>query len=103
VNDNPETMRSLMRALVAARIKPYYLHHMDLARGTEHFRTSIAQGQALVAELRRSVSGVALPQYVLDIPGGYAKAQIAASEVELNGHSARISDTAGMWHDYPDL
>ena len=53
VNDNVATLESLMRALVAARIKPYYLHHMDLAPGTAHFRTTIAEGRALVASLRR--------------------------------------------------
>ena len=91
-----------MRTFVECRIKPYYLHHMDLAPGTAHFRTSIAEGRALVASLRRAVSGLASPQYVLDIPGGYTKAQLAESEVELNGHLARLRDSHGTWHDYRD-
>ncbi len=102
INDDVETLASLMRALVAARIKPYYLHHMDLAPGTAHFRTSIAEGRALMAELRRAVSGLAVPHYVLDIPGGFAKAQLAAGEVELTGTGARLLDAAGEWHEYPD-
>lgn len=103
VNDDVATLVALMRALVAARIKPYYLHHMDLAPGTAHFRTSIAEGRRLMTELRRAVSGLAVPHYVLDIPGGYAKAELAAGEVELTGSGARLMDAGGVWHDYPDL
>ena len=100
VNDSVEVLQALMRALVAARIKPYYLHHMDMAPGTEHFRTSLAEGRALVAALRRAVSGLAYPHYVLDIPGGYSKAQLAESELELNHGSARLRDADSAWHDY---
>ncbi|HEX5280926.1 MAG TPA: lysine-2,3-aminomutase-like protein [Micropepsaceae bacterium] len=103
VNDDVATLAALMRALVAARIKPYYLHHMDLAQGTAHFRTSIAEGRALMSALRRAVSGLAVPHYVLDIPGGFAKAQLAAEEVELTGTAARVIDADGSWHDYPDV
>lgn len=102
VNDDVATLAALMRALVAARIKPYYLHHMDLAPGTAHFRTSIAEGRALMTGLRRAVSGLAVPHYVLDIPGGFAKAQLAAGEVELTGTGTRLLDAAGEWHEYPD-
>lgn len=102
VNNDAATLAALMRALVAARIKPYYLHHMDLAPGTAHFRTSIAEGRALMTELRRVVSGLAVPLYVLDIPGGFAKAQLSGGEVELTGTGARLLDTHGVWHDYPD-
>ncbi len=100
VNDRIDVLESLMRALIAARIKPYYLHHMDRAPGTGHFRTSIAQGRALVAELRRRVSGLAFPHYVLDIPGGFAKAQLAESDVELNGAVAQLRDADGICHEY---
>jgi lysine 2,3-aminomutase len=103
VNDNIETMQQLVRALVAARIKPYYLHHMDLAPGTSHFRTTIAEGQALVAELRRSVSGLAVPNYVLDIPGGYAKAQLAASDLAGDAFPVRLKDGEGVWHHYSEF
>lgn len=103
VNDDVATLAALMRALVAARIKPYYLHHMDLAPGTAQFRTSIAEGRRLMTELRRAVSGLAVPHYVLDIPGGYAKAQLAAGEVELTGSGVRLMDAGGVWHDYPDF
>ena len=73
VNDDADTLEALMRALVEVRVKPYYLHHGDLAPGTAHFRTTIAEGRALMAELRRRLSGLALPTYVLDLPGAHGK------------------------------
>ncbi|MFD1808305.1 KamA family radical SAM protein [Gemmobacter lanyuensis] len=73
VNDDADTLEALFRQLLANRVKPYYLHHCDLAKGTSHFRTTIAEGRALMAELRRRLSGLALPTYVLDIPGGAGK------------------------------
>ncbi|MCC7016808.1 MAG: lysine-2,3-aminomutase-like protein, partial [Rhodospirillales bacterium] len=76
VNDSADALAELMEALVAARIKPYYLHHCDLAAGTSHFRATIGEGRALMAELRRRVSGLALPTYVLDIPGGHGKVPV---------------------------
>src|SRR3546814_156803 len=76
VNDDAGTMTDLLRTLVRNRIKPYYLHHADLARGTGHFRTTIAEGQALMRALRGDVSGLCPPTYVLDIPGGPGKVPI---------------------------
>ena len=69
VNDDPQTLGALMRALVECRIKPYYLHHGDLAPGTSHLRTSIEHGQELMRALRGRLSGLCQPTYVLDIPG----------------------------------
>lgn len=100
VNDDIETLVALMRAFVDARIKPYYLHHPDLAPGTSHFRVSIADGQALMRQLRARVSGLCVPDYVLDIPGGYAKARIALADVAREGDAHRLRDHAGMWHEY---
>jgi lysine 2,3-aminomutase len=77
VNDDGGVLEALFRALVAMRVKPYYLHHADLARGTSHFRTGIAAGQRLVRSLRGRVSGLCQPTYVMDIPGGYGKVPIA--------------------------
>jgi lysine 2,3-aminomutase len=101
VNDDGATLEALMRALVEARVRPYYLHHMDLAPGTDHFRTSIAQGQALMQDLRARASGLCQPHYVLDIPGGYAKAQLSSCDAERSGNSYRLRDGDGAWHDYP--
>ena len=76
VNDDAETLAALMRAFVEARVKPYYLHHLDAAPGTSHFRTTIAEGQRLMRSLRGRLSGLAQPTYVLDIPGGHGKVPI---------------------------
>jgi len=76
VNDNAEALEALMRAFVECRIKPYYLHHGDLAPGTAHLRTTLAHGQELMRILRGRVSGLCQPEYVLDIPGGHGKSPV---------------------------
>src|SRR5450631_3233736 len=76
VNDNAPALEALMRAFVECRIKPYYLHHGDLAPGTSHLRTTLAQGQELMRALRGRVSGLCQPDYVLDIPGGHGKSPV---------------------------
>jgi lysine 2,3-aminomutase len=101
VNDDVETLVGLMQAFVENRIKPYYLHHADLAPGTSHFRTTIDEGRALMAALRKRVSGIAMPAYVLDIPGGYSKANLEGDAVERLGDNRwRVRDDDGRWHDY---
>ncbi|MFQ6240148.1 lysine-2,3-aminomutase-like protein [Sinorhizobium meliloti] len=102
VNDDPDVLAALMRAFVETRIKPYYLHHPDLAPGTGHFRLSIEEGQALVASLRGRVSGLCQPAYILDIPGGHGKAIISASAIEAEGGGCyTVTDFRGNRHDYP--
>ena len=76
INDTPATLEALMREFLRNRIKPYYLHHPDLAPGTAQFRLSIEEGQALMRALRGRVSGLAQPSYVLDIAGGFGKVPI---------------------------
>jgi lysine 2,3-aminomutase len=99
VNDNPETLEKLFRSLVELRIKPYYLHHPDLAPGTGHFRLPVAEGQALVKSLQGKVSGVALPRYMLDIPGGHGKVPLMESGYYEEGV---VTDYRGGRHDYPE-
>lgn len=103
INDDPRTLAELMRALVETRVKPYYLHHGDLAPGTAHFRTTIAEGQALVRGLRGRVSGLCQPTYVLDIPGGYGKVPVAPSFIAPgDGEDAYVvEDHQGGRHPYP--
>ena len=102
VNDDAETLSALMRAFVEARIKPYYLHHADLAPGTSHFRTTIEEGQALMRALRGRLSGLAQPTYVLDIPGGYGKVPIGPGYVDMCGEAgAVVEDINGVRRDYP--
>ncbi|MCA1438723.1 lysine-2,3-aminomutase-like protein [Ensifer sp. IC4062] len=102
VNDDPNVLADLMRAFVETRIKPYYLHHPDLAPGTGHFRLSIEEGQKLVAALRGRVSGLCQPTYILDIPGGHGKAVINASTIAAEGGGCyTITDFRGNEHAYP--
>ena len=101
VNDNVETLAALMRGFVENRIRPYYLHHPDLAPGTSHFRVSIEEGQALVAALRGRISGLCQPTYVLDIPGGYGKADIRAASLNGTDGCFTVRDWQGGEHAYP--
>jgi lysine 2,3-aminomutase len=97
VNDDAKTLETLFRTLVRNRVKPYYLHHADLVRGTAHFRTSIAEGQALMRALRGRVSGLCQPSYVLDIPGGHGKVPVGPGYFE----DGRVTDPQGCVHPYP--
>jgi lysine 2,3-aminomutase len=100
VNDTVETLEQLMRALVTARVKPYYLHHPDLVRGTGHFRVSIAEGQALMKALRGRLSGLAQPTYVLDVPGGHGKVPVGPSYLADDPGALRVEDVFGGQHRY---
>ena len=103
VNDDPSVLEALLRGLVAMRVKPYYLHHPDLAPGTAHFRLDIAAGQRLVAALRGRVSGLCQPTYVLDIPGGFGKVPLSPSAARSDdAHGCwLVTDPAGRQHVYP--
>ncbi len=96
VNDDPQVMEELLRALVKNRVKPYYLHHTDMAPGTAHFRLSITQGQDLMRQMRGNLSGLCQPTYVLDIPGGHGKAPIGP--VWKDGD--QVTDWQGNRHTY---
>jgi lysine 2,3-aminomutase len=105
VNDTPDVLGELMRALVECRIKPYYLHHGDLAPGTAHLRTDIATGQNLMRSLRGRLSGLCQPTYVLDIPGGHGKSPIGPDYLARAGSNGAahfvIEDFNGRRHRYP--
>lgn len=103
VNADADTLADLFRALIRNRVKPYYLHHCDLARGTSHFRTTIAEGQAIMAALRGRISGTCLPAYVLDLPGGHGKVPLGPDYVTAIAPGRyRIRDWQGGSHDYAD-
>ena len=99
VNDDVATLSVLMRTLVENRIKPYYLHHADLAPGTSHLRTTIAEGQALMRALHGRTSGLCQPAYVLDIPDGYGKSPIGPCYLSDDG--SVVEDFNGGRHPYP--
>lgn len=102
VNDSPAALEALFRGLVRNRVKPYYLHHPDLAAGTSHFRGTLAEGQALVKSLRGRVSGLCQPTYVLDIPGGHGKAPAAPAWIQETDEAGvySVTDFTGQTHRY---
>jgi lysine 2,3-aminomutase len=102
VNDDIDTLADLMRGFVETRIKPYYLHHPDLAPGTSHFRLSLERGQELVRQLRDGVSGLAQPHYVIDIPGGVSKALASPADVETEDGRIRLRGRDGAWREYSE-
>jgi lysine 2,3-aminomutase len=106
VNDEAAALSELMRALVECRIKPYYLHHGDLAPGTAQWRTGIEEGQALMRALHGRLSGLCQPTYVLDIPGGHGKSPIGPSYLARVGGTNgalryEVEDFNGRRHAYP--
>jgi lysine 2,3-aminomutase len=103
VNDDVETLEQLMRAFVETRVKPYYLHHGDLAPGTAHFRTTLRRGQTLMRELRARLSGLAMPTYMLDIPGAHGKAPVGPQYVvSMDEGDYQVADNRGDLHRYRD-
>lgn len=105
VNDDVKTLEALFRTFVECRIKPYYLHQLDLAPGTSHFRVPIAEGQALMRDLQGKISGLCLPRYMLDIPGGHGKVPIESGYLADAGEKTgfRITDHRGAIHVYPPV
>jgi lysine 2,3-aminomutase len=104
VNDDPAVLEALFRGLVRNRVKPYYLHHPDLAPGTGRFRPGLEEGRALMRAIRGRVSGLCQPTYVLDIPGGHGKAPV--DPVWLHRREdpegrVEVEDWRGRRHAYP--
>ncbi len=102
VNDTIDDLTDLMRAFLSAGIKPYYLHQLDAAPGTAHFRVPVEEGQALVRTLRDTVSGLAIPHYVFDIPGGVSKAALALSDIERRDDVWRVRGRDGEFYPLTD-
>ena len=105
VNDDADTLDALMRAFVEARVKPYYLHHGDLAPGTSSLpHNDLQTGQAIMAELRRRLSGLAMPTYVLDSPSAHGKVPVGASAIRPTGTAGlyEIEAPDGSIHAYED-
>lgn len=104
VNDDAAVLETLFRQLVRLKIRPYYLHHPDLAPGTSHFRVSIETGQEIMRALRGRLSGLCQPTYVLDIPGGFGKVPIGpnyVAEKPADG-TRQVVDYRGNRHNYPE-
>ncbi|MDD2899659.1 MAG: KamA family radical SAM protein [Desulfuromonadaceae bacterium] len=103
VNDSVETMRRLLTGLLKIRVKPYYLHQMDLVQGTAHFRTSVRTGLEIMRGLRGHISGLAVPHYVIDLPGGKGKVALLPDDVEIQGTTLHIRTYTGETVTYHDV
>ena len=103
VNDDPEVMKRLMHQLLLARVKPYYLYQADLTKGTNHFRTSVEAGLEIIRALQGHTSGMAVPHFVIDAPGGGGKIPILPTDylVHLDKHGAVLKNYENKTFHYP--
>lgn len=100
VNNDAKLLEQLFRAFTAMKVKPYYLHHPDLAPGTGHFRLTIKEGQELTAQLQGKMSGIAQPHYMLDIPGGFGKVPVSRQWIAETEDGYDVTDFKGETHKY---
>lgn len=104
VNDDPEVMKELMQKLLSIRVKPYYIYQADLVFGTEHFRTSVEKGLEIIRALRGHTSGMAVPHYVIDAPGGGGKIALTPEAVvDWNENEIVLRNYEGNIYRYPNL
>ncbi len=103
INDDPQVMKRLMQLLLKIRVKPYYLHQMDLVRGTAHFRTSIDRGLQIMEGLRGHTSGLASPYYAIDLEGGKGKVPLLPEYVRRDDDSLLIRSYRGEVVRYRDV
>ena len=102
VNDDPDVMVELMKKLLAIRVKPYYIYQADLVVGTDHFRTSIQKGLEIIAALRGHISGLGVPHYVVDAPGGGGKiALLPDPVVSFDDNEIKLRNYEGGVYSYP--
>lgn len=102
VNDDPKVMTLLMQRLLAIRVRPYYIHQMDLVRGTGHFRTKVATGLEIMRGLRGHTSGMATPYFVIDAAGGKGKIPLVPDAVERQGDTWLLRNYRGEVVQYRD-
>lgn len=101
VNDDPQVMKELMTGLLKMRVKPYYIYQADLTKGAMHFRTTIQKGLEIIKALRGWTSGLAVPQYVIDAPGGGGKIPLLPEYVkELNDNEIVMTNYKGDTYTY---
>ena len=103
VNDNPDTMRALIHKLLRCRVRPYYLYQCDLIHGSAHLRTSVAKGLEIIESLRGHTTGYAVPQYVIDAPGGGGKVPVSPGYVVYHDkEKVVLRNYEGRIFEYPE-
>ncbi|MGV8074933.1 MAG: KamA family radical SAM protein [Syntrophobacteraceae bacterium] len=104
VNDEPETLKELFQKLLTIRVRPYYLMQMDLTQGTAHFRTPIGTGLRIMHSLRNHISGLSMPHFVVDLPGGYGKIPLTPNYIEkIGSENLTFINYQGKTCSYPLL
>ena len=104
INDQAEVLAALFQKLLALRVRPYYLMQMDLTRGAAHFRTPLSSGLSILKSLRNRISGLAMPHFVIDLPGGRGKVPLIPDSVEgLEDGKLLLKDYLGKDCVYPLL
>ena len=103
VNDDTVTMKQLVHLLLSIRVRPYYLHQMDLVRGTGHFKTSVTCGLEIMRSLRGHTSGLAAPYYMIDLPGGKGKVPVLPDQIKWRRGKVILTNYLGELVEYPDV
>ncbi len=104
VNDNAETMKQLMKGLLAMRVRPYYIYMADLTKGANHFRTPIKVGLDIMDKLRGHISGLAVPHFVVDAPGGGGKIPLLPNYViSQDENKIVLRNFKYNIYEYPDV
>ncbi len=103
VNDDPKELIKLFKGLIRHKVKPYYLLHCDLVKGSRHFRTTIERSQEILHEIQSHISGYAVPKLVVDLPGGAGKVQLGSSPMRKTGQGHEFLNYKNEWVLYPEV
>jgi lysine 2,3-aminomutase len=101
INDDPDVLEALFSGLISRGAEPYYLFQGDLAQGTAHLRCPLEKGLEIYAELRRRLSGLEIPRYAVDAPGGGGKVYLPEGIVGREGDSYILEAASGFRAAYP--
>jgi lysine 2,3-aminomutase len=104
INDDPAVMKELVHKLLMMRVKPYYLYQADLVQGTNHFRTPVQTGLDIIDALRGHTSGLAVPHYIIDTPGGGGKIPLIPNYItSKDGNKLILKNYQDKEFEYPDV
>ena len=103
INDDPAVMKRLMQKLLAIRVRPYYIYQADMVQGTDHFRTSVEEGIEIIRALRGHTSGLGVPAYVIDAPGGGGKIPILPDYLQSLGEEVVLKNYLGDTFRYANV